>query len=586
MGDKIRSYHGAIDRVVVRKKSELESGAGKKKEVRLTEVRYRFYLCKKTGKLFYRKFFVVDVRWYKRPFQVGVVNAINEAIRNKKLLAPFNVVLKTARQVGKTFCATRSFAELVLYREDLAYPIGTFFNPQKDQAKINAWEGVIEALNCFPKARESRTDGVLTIPLPTLKNPNRVGQFFLQGAVGGHQKKVGKTNLVTVFDEMDSFDLRFIEEAGYLTTAATEGVNFFAGTIEIDGEVSHRLGLKASRITRIKEAIAQGTWSGEIPVDIDYWYYSSITASVMAEHGVTYSKQKMDIMREFLSEEVAAKALDNVDLTLGRRYYYQHILNSISFESNCIIPNLHVDPRNLLFAYYDLGVGNKSDKMAIVLVQHNAENFRVLFADDLSNASLMDIMDLGISHAAKMTPSMGIFQHVLPHDGARKGNDLRTSEDIARDHLTSIGLKPQFHTVRCLPRPKNRKLTEDSVRKYLPRTTFHKVYAEPVINALFYHKRQEVPPKSGNFADMPAKTKYRDLESAFRYACFDRDIKGHISDASRMYVVAQNPNLVDPLKLEQDRATTMGMAHPTQGSIILKDYNAGNQDPDCFNVMF
>ena len=518
-----RSYGGPVLEKMVRyhrSRKEDEAEAESVGEGGPT-VRFAFFVDSK-GKLYYRKFYILDFRSYRFEWQKKALPTISQLLDRDGIKI---CCYKVSRRQGKTWLCTLHMLEF-LFATPTRNPRGVFLCLQLNQAERNTKEALESHMSKLPGAHFDGGENKWIIPKPTKAHPKNQIEFLIIGAHGNIESKVGGRWDIAGIDEGDGFGIEFIERVVIIPLMDNAGVMFIFGTEFSDGEVLDHYSGRARRMEVIKKAVDDGTWKGKLPATLNQYHTFEATAR---ETGV-YDGKLIDQMQEILTPETFAQELENKNVKLHLRYYYRAKMSRPGYQSSHLVQNLGPIPHLPAFFYIDIGIGNKSDRMAFCLIQHTQQGMITLWGDDIPNATIKDIPIMYRDFCPfKQIP---VLEWVLPHDAESRDVTHVTAEQKLREAIPEV-LGHTTPITRCLTRPHTKKYPIDIGAGFLDKTVFHAVHAYPIWEALFYHRRKEVPAKSGIYADVPSKTKYRDRVDSWLLGCRDQEEKTHLTALAR-----------------------------------------------------
>ena len=243
------------------------------------KVVFRLLRDKKTGKIYYRKFHVIDARWYKKEWQKKASPKINKLIST---IAVALIFMKVSRRQGKTFWA-------IHYSNDVAFemkhdnPIINFYCLLATQGLRNAKLAMEHMMIPLPGAYFDNKENTLVIHRPTLKNPSNTIILELKGVRGGSESKVGNRADISIGDEFDGFTKKFFNKNLIVPATDNNGICIGIGT-DFDNE---DIGLgtldfyisKAKRMVGIKEKIKSGLFVPNPPKSYNNWSYYEADAT-------------------------------------------------------------------------------------------------------------------------------------------------------------------------------------------------------------------------------------------------------------------------------------------------------------------
>ena len=520
-------------------------------------VRFAFFKNPKNGKIFYRKFYILDFRMFLHPWQRKALPSIQTFLNRDGVMI---CTYKVSRRQGKTWLCTFRMLELLLAFSH-KNPIGTYFCLLQNQAERNTKEALETHMAKLPGAHFDSKSNSWIVPWPTLRNPRNILTFRIIGGSGRLESKVGGRSDVNGLDEGDGFELEFVDRVAVIPSLDNAGINIIYGTEFSDGEVLDHYSKQSKRMQTIKEAIKAGKWKGDIPKTLNRYYHYEVTAQ---DAGI-YSQQALGELKEMIGDEVYQQDINNINVKAHLRYYYRsHMANPV-YEATHFLNPLPPLPHLPSYIYVDVGIGNKSDRMAYCLVQHTHEGMRILWGGDIRNAS----MELLVTTYDRQCPfrDLVLLEWILPHDAEARSTDLINDVDRLRKWLKNI-IGHNHPVIRCLSRPPSKKYALDVGAEYLDKTVFNALYAFPIWEALYHHKRKEVPPKSGNFQDQPAKTKYRDRVDAYLLAARDHSEKTYQGILAGSHLSLHTPHL-HPANMGGKKIINTAVPHPTwPGEIV------------------
>lgn len=506
------------------------------------KVRFAFFKNKTTGKLYYRKYYVLDNRRYRYPWQKAGFPSIPKLIQRKRM--HFHVILVVRRQ-GKTWGIVHDVVD-GLFHFPHNNPIGNYYCLEKQQALRNASEAIHHAILNFPGAFYDDKSGTVTIPWPTLKNPANVITFYQKGTRGGEHVKRGDRSDITALDELDGFPRKFINTVGIVPTTDHDGIMYLSGTDFGDFKNLEFYLNRAKKYDIMKEKLAKdeiprGT---KLPADLHYWSWYEADAFKAKR----YSKEKLEMLKSVMGEEDYNREFMNIDASKRRKFYFRHIIENPHFQANNITDHLKPVPNLPFWVYYDLGIGNKNDKMALILVQHLERALLVFWGTSIVNATIDD--PFRILKTECPYQNIPISEHVLPHDGDTRDYKHQTPQDLADEALHKYQLSGE---TRVRPRPTSKLIPISRAAQILPQTSFHETHAEEVVEALSHHRRKEIA--DGVFSDMPAKTTHRDVSDCFCLAASDHHDKDYSFNQKIVQMGGKQPLLMtthpEPLDTQQ-----------------------------------
>lgn len=559
LGPSLRAYEGQYIRRVV----DFAKGRDEYDDNR-PSTRFVFFRHKKTGELFYRKIHILDLRWHKYAWQKRALTKIRYIFDFIKFLGIFVFVMMVPRRQGKTWLLIHTQLDLLLQKTD-KYNFADYFCLEKEQALRNAKEAIFHYMQAIPSATFSTASKILTIPFPTLKNPSRRIYHHLNGVRGGVDSKRGGEGGVTVVDEADGFQNTFIKRVAFISASNKDGFVFLSGTDFGLGVLRGYLS-KAKYIVKTRLSILAKKFVGKPPAGInnyDYFEEDSYQTKV-------YTEEKLEVMKDVLGEDEFSREFMNVDKARLRQFYFQGVLEGEEYQAQRYHEGILPDPRLPVYMYYDIGRGDKTDKMAIVAVQHAAQTMRFLWGTDFSNATIEDPV-LAIRDEFPFK-NVIIKQHVLPHDAGKKASyeDNKTVQDLLEDYLKKHQISGDTRKAAC---PSSKKASISTAILMLQRSLFNRPHATELWEAMFNHRKKELA--EGIYGEEAAKTPYRDLADTYILAANDHYGGDHLEAGDTMAIqdaqsFAPRPKITETPELTHDAIPGMG-----------RDYAAS----DCFGIM-
>lgn len=511
-----------------------------------------FKLYQKDGKLFYRKFFVVDIRWSHYAWQQNCEKL--HLTKNKNTVTMY--IEKMPRRHGKTYKFSRQFLPHLM-SIPLPYPIMAVYCPEANQSLRNAWRGFEQSCSQIPNARLLQSEGKIIIPRPRLGHETDHVTIYLLGMRGGSGAKKGNYYDVVIVDEADQADEVFIKEVCIISCLDRHGITYLTGTEDDNGNLDVWLdGAKKREMisTQLDRGVAIPP--DKIPDDLEDWSYQVADAESLG----VYSTDELRKIKAKIGDDLYNRQFMCISKQKFQRYYFRAEMEKAE-ANNQVLVNLPVIPKVHLRAYFDLGIGNKSDRMAFIVTQNMPGQLRVVWAADMPNADYSEIL-----HLLQMFPHWkSIFEICLPHDvGARQQSDKEKKRDIFDTTARTLGFSCP---TRVLTRSHDRTADLGRVRMTIPQTVFDALNAGPVIEALKNHSRRR-DNQTKLYLDTPAKTKYRDLADAFRYAAVDYYTKEYLSYDGNSFRARQKRSGI---------VYENGVEHTFSGSIIYD--NQGRERP-------
>ena len=438
-----------------------------------------------------------------------------------KAKAPHISLWDLVRRVGKTYGRIHYSVGLMRMGRHINACKGAYYCPETEQAKRNATIACDAVIRGMPGAEFKEKDGIVSIPFPIIGNPDRTLTYNLFGCRGGTSTKVGTDFFVADFDEVDDLKQKFVEDVGLLSAKDTNGLIGLSGTEQFNGVLEYFRDL-VKKYVKVLDLMKRGKLIGEPPKvagSFHHFYGNAITTGA-------YTVEQIEFFKATLSHEAYMKNLFNVNTRALNKYYYRHIFESEDYEDDHII-SMNVDPNLPIYAFYDLGVGKKSDLMAYLLAQLDAAKAFVLYAKAIRNANLNKLATdlLGGTKDEPGNPFGvdGIVEHVLPHDCFAKNVGDITAGSLMIEDWEAKNI-PGW--VRGLTRPTDKQSDITIAESFLHKTYFNVAHAGVLVTALKMYSRKEVGKDSGVYSAEPAKTIHRDLADTFRCMAVDWKAEG------------------------------------------------------------
>ena len=526
-------------------------------------VRFLFFQHKKTGKISYRKIYIIDTRTHKWEWQQRALEKIRPL---PSFIGLFLYAIMVGRRQGKTWTLVHLVFDLMFFfSESKPYVVGDYFCLTEKQAMRNAMEAIEHAILSIPCADFNANEGVVTIPYPKLNNPSNTLTFYLNGVRGGIHSKRGSKGDISVVDEADAYDKGFINKVVVVPAGQRNGLVFPVGTNFGMGIIKGYIE-EAQRMNQLSKAIKEGKFHGTPPASVHNYAWFDETAW---KTGV-FSKEHLNVYKEMMGEEDFALEFENVDLNKMRQFYYLSIMEEQGFEAKHHHPHVMPDPRLPVWVYYDLGIGQKRDVMVIILVQHVMGNMVVLWGHKIENSTLEDpVIALQKENPFK---EYEIKEHVLPHDGKKRDLSHMTAEDLLRKHLAKHQMAG---AVRTREQSESKKVAIEMSKVVLKNSVFNAPHASEVWEALRNHKRREIA--EGLYSDDASKTKYRDIADAFILAAVDHET-GEYMDSVELREGRQQKSQ------QQYSAEKMTETPEVTHEGISQMLTMGDGNSDCFKI--
>ena len=512
---------------------------------------FKLYLDPKTNTLQYQKQHVIDLRWNQRTWQTktGTLDLVRRLITATERNVLIHVE-RMARRHGKTFKSIHD-AVNALPAIPRPNPIMAYYCPEKGQAVRNAWAALEAATRHIPNVSLDKTGGVITFPRPTIANPQDYCTIYLLPLKQGKGSKKGQYYDICIVDEADLAEIEFIKEVCIISCSDRGGILELKGTPdghdrlnwwlqEAKKKVQFRLAFERGEIQHVPDEMT----------DFNNWSYFESDA----EKEDVYNEEELKKLKALLGETIYNNQMLCKDVVSNEKFYFRQAMAVVEEQMRSSV-NLRPVPHVPIRAYYDVGIGSKSDRMAFVIAQHFPTHMSILWSWDEPNASYAEV-----AAAIKQTPFFKyIYEHVLPHDmRARQQSDKKEKWVIFEEALRKYGI---FGEVRTLIRTKDPKGDLDTVRSVIGQTLFNSVTAASVIEALNKHARK-LNQEHKIYEDRPSKTIYRDLADAYRHAAIDFETKEYVNH--ERIPISKNAGAQGVVDLG-------GVEHSFKGSIMFND---------------
>ena len=508
---------------------------------------FKFYLDPKTQTLKYQKTKIVDLRWWHRTWQKNAESLALRLLQSALRTVIIFVEIMATRH-GKTFKSIHAGVN-ALPGIPHPNPVMAYYCPEKGQAVRNAWAALEAATRGIPNVDLDKAAGTITFPRPTLKNPQDYCTIYLLPMARGFGAKKGQHYDICIVDEADQADEKFIKEVCIISVSDRGGILELKGTPDGHDRLTAWMA-KAKKKVQFREAFEKGLVS-DVPddmVDFKDWFYFESNA----EKEDVYSPEELKKLKAILGETIYNNQMLCMDVVSTEKFYFRkeiHAMKQAKREVVTLNPEFGVPLR----AYYDVGIGQKSDRMAFGIYQLFPTHIFCLHAWDAPNADYSDV-----AQALAQTPfGRGIFEHCVPHDmGARQQSDKQEKSEVFEKALRKYGIPGD---VRVLQRPSDPQGDLGLVRTAIGKTFFHAINADCLVTALNSHARF-YNKTSGIYEQRPSKTKFRDLADSYRHMAVDYENKEYLQHT---YAVQTPPK---PKTVE-----IAGVEHSFKGSLMYNE---------------
>lgn len=500
--------------------------------------------------------YFIDLRWGKFEWQKVEyrIERVWEGGRWKVVVKMF------PRRHGKTHYEVFTMRDKLL-QVKRSRPIGAYYCIDKGQAIRNAWNMFHAAVGAIPGSHVDESKGTITIPRPTLLDPHDFITIYFFGIRGGSGSKRGGYYDVVCFDEVEYMEIKFVQEVGFGSAFDRDGEVRLLGTPAGHGNLDYWLSESRKREV-VAEAVERGESVSKERIEADTFQWKSHRANCWTLK--VYSKKRLMEIKAKMTPESFAQEFECDDSLVGSGFYHRDKVYRIREQGN-INNNIRFNPHLALRAHFDIGLGNKSDRMAFTIDQFGKQHISFLWGED--------VLSQGYYQAAQALReskygNMFFWEVVLPHDAnTREQSDAIPKIEKFEDALKEAGVK--FGSVRALYRSTDKHMDTNLVTALLDMCFFHEIDAYPLIEALEMHKKKWNK-TALIWEPTPSKTKFRDRADAVRGAILDFHSK-------QFQDVVVTPHGIKPVDLaaRQEKFsgnTPQGVAngyHPSQGSVII-----------------
>ena len=398
---------------------------------------FRFYVDPK-GNLRYRKTYFIDMRWNHRDWQKKGGIPLAKLLGGKLGKQVLIHVEEMARRHGKTH---QSIHKNINALTGIPHnnPIFAYYCPEKSQAIRNAWAAIEACTRHIPNVTLDKSKGIVTIPRPTLHNPQDYCTIYLLPMIRGIGSKKGQYYDICTIDEVDQAEITFVREVCMISCSDRGGLLELKGTPDGNDRLKYWL-REAKKKVKFAEAFNRGEVS-DIPDDmVDFQNWSFFQSHAEKEN--VYNKDELKKLRVLLGDKIYDGQMLCKDAVESEKYYYRAAMQKVEDEGRSSV-TLRRNPSVPIRVYYDFGIGSKSDRMAFVIVQHFPTHMSALHSWDGSNCGYAEV-----AQAINQTPYRDlIYEHCVPHDmKSRQQSDKKEKwvifqEELAKYHVKGFDLR-------------------------------------------------------------------------------------------------------------------------------------------------
>ena len=504
-------------------------------------------------KSFNTKIFI-DLRWGKFSWQKQMArNEINPRTKKRYKYS----VSKLPRRHGKTYYGVFDGRDVLITCNSNA-PIGAYYCPVKGQAVRNAWKVFETALLPVPGYYVNKSQNYMTFPRPTLTDPTDFVIIYFFGVVGGSGTKRGGYYNWVYFDEIEHISRKFVQEAGISSIFDRDGIMRLTGTPDGMGELGYCLDEAKKRETVVKT----GKKSERYP-DAEEWIRKEEDCWSLK----VYSRDRLEKIRASMEEIAFKQEFECIDVIESQGFYHRMAVDSLE-KMGGISPWIRPDTNLPLRAYFDLGLGSKSDRMAFIVCQLGQGYVNILWGQNVFEKGYAG----AVAALAKVPVvfRMGVFEIVLPHD-ARSSEQSDAIQKV--DKFEMEVRKQGFASagIRVMERSSDKLMDIATTTETIPYFRIHSIDAMDVVEALRNHKKKYLR-NEGIFVQEPAKTPFRDLADAVRIMAidfkYDTFTKAQYHHGTWFDPTISPPIIESPRSIGGDLSVDVGF-HPHAGSVIV-----------------
>ena len=246
-------------------------------------------------------------------------------------------------------------------------------------------------------------------------------------------------------DETDQASVEFVREVCMISCADRGGYLDLKGTPDGNGILDYWLN-KAKKKVEFRIAFERGEIQSVPDEMSDFMNWTFFESDAEKEN--VFTPRELVELKALIGEKLYRNQMLCQDVTANEKYYYKNEMDKVGKEGRKSV-SLKPHPKVPIRNYYDVGIGNKSDRMAFVIAQHFPTHTAILYSWDAPNADYSDVAD-----AVRKSPYAHlIYEHVLPHDmGVRQQSDKKFKWELFMDAMRTYGVTG-LH--RILMRPKD-----------------------------------------------------------------------------------------------------------------------------------
>ena len=498
----------------------------------------------------------VDLRWGKFNWQKQMARSeINPRTKKRYKYS----ISQLPRRHGKTYYGVFDGRD-VLMSCKYNLPIGAYYCPVRGQAVRNAWKIFETALLPVPGYYLNKSHNYMTFPRPTLTNPADFVIIYFFGVVGGSGTKRGGYYNWVYFDEVEYITQKFIREAGMGSIFDRDGIMRITGTPDGMGELGYWLDEAKKREVVVKT----GKKSERYP-DAEEWIRREEDCWTLK----VYSRESLRKIKASMEEISFKQEFECIDVIESQGFYHRMAIDSLD-KSGGISPWIQPDSNLPLRAYFDLGLGTKSDRMAFIVCQLGKGYINILWGQN--------VFEKGYAAAVKalrgvpLIYKMGLFEIVLPHDaGISEQSDAVPKIQKFEAEARKQGFAEDATGVRAMPRSTDKYMDTALVTELIPIFRIHAVDAMDVAQALRNHKKKYLK-KEGIFTQEPSKTPFRDLADATRIMTVDYKYDSYTKaqyHSGKWYDPTLSGPVTRKIKSVGGQMLIDVGFHPDEGSVIV-----------------
>lgn len=510
-----------------------------------------FSFYKIQDQLRYTKKYFVDLRWGKYAWQSYLARNCEFCPVTKKRYK--YSVKQVPRRHGKTYYDNHDGRDYLLSVKQ-PLPVGAYYCPVKDQAIRNAWQIWGRVLAPLPGHYINKSHSYMTFPLPTLSNPDNFVTIYFFGVVGGTASKRGGYYDWVYFDEVEYIDQGFIEEAGFVSIFDRDGIARLTGTPAGHGQIGYWLS-EAHKRKLMREG------QGKVKMSADAYQWFSYKADCYTLK--VYPQKRLEEIEAAIGKVTFDQEFRCIDSLEAQGFYHKAAVEALE-RTGGVNPHIKVDANLPLRAYFDLGLGTKSDRMAFIICQLGPGYIKIFWAQN--------VFEKGYAAAVRAVrecpyAKSGIFEIVLPHDAKTS----EQSDAIPKFDKFEMEVKKQGligTSVRTMDKSSDKLMDTYTVTELIPFMQIHELDAMELVEALKGHKKKFLK-KEKIFVQEPSKTKYRDLADSTRLMCVDYKYDTFTKAVKAAYGFVDPTLMNTPKERDPDHMADVGF-HPSRNSIIVR----------------